>query len=73
MICDVARLKGQDTDHLAFPFASDEQRLEKEIKNRDIPRLGSDIVNLVKAEKPYPAGNRALSGLHELDIMDKIT
>jgi hypothetical protein len=71
MICDVARLRGEDTDHLAFPFAKDEQRLDKEIKNRDIARLGNDIVDLVKAEKPYPEGNRALSGLHELDIMDK--
>lgn len=71
MICDVARLRGEGIDRLAFPFASEEQRLDKEIKNRDIARLGNDIVDLVKAEKPYPEGNKALSGLHELDIMDK--
>jgi hypothetical protein len=71
MICDVARLRDEATDFLAFPFAKDEQRSDKEIKNREIARLGNDIVDLVKAEKPYPEGNRALSGLHELDITDK--
>jgi hypothetical protein len=71
MICDVARLRDEATDHLAFPFAKDEQRLDKAIKDREIARPGNDIVDLVKAEKPYPEGNRALSGLHELDITDK--
>jgi len=71
MICEVARLRDQGTDHLAFPFSKDEQQLDKQIRERDIARLGSDIVELVKAEKPYPEGNRALSGLHVLDIMDK--
>jgi hypothetical protein len=71
MICDVARLRAETTDHLAFPFAKDEERLDKEIKKREIARLGNDIIDLVKAEKPYPEGNRALIGLHELDILDK--
>jgi hypothetical protein len=71
MICDVARVRNVSTEKLAFPFAANEASLGKEIRNRKLVRLGEDIVAMVKELKPYAGGNRALSAVHELDIIDK--
>lgn len=70
MICDIARLRNKSSDKLKFPFAADEEKLESYLK-KDFPRLGEDVLDAIRALKPYKFGNLALRGLHELDIDDK--
>ena len=75
LIVDIARLRGvEDTSRLAFPFAESKDSLGKQIGDRRLSRLGSDIVTMLSDLKPYGTGddaNRMLSAINELDIVDK--
>jgi len=70
-ICAIARRRGLDDEHFAFPFSKDAESINKEIKNRRVDSLGPEAVRLIAALKPYPGGNELLYGLHRLDIADK--
>ena len=70
MICDIARLREKSSDQLKFPFAPHAEGLE-DIFKKGLKRLGPDIVEAVRALKPYKGGNLALRALHDLDIDDK--
>ena len=71
LITDVARLRGEKGDNLKYPFAGDEAGLDKILKKEGFPRIGSDVVALIKRTKPYKGGHMFLRALHDLDITDK--
>ena len=55
-----------------FPIAEDMAKFEKKVKDtKGIKRAGPDVVNAVRALKPYGPDNNGLLIFHELDISDK--
>jgi hypothetical protein len=58
-------------DKIAFPFPKTAQGLKDTIANAQVQFAGKKVVEAVTALKPYPNGNKILSGIHELDIRDK--
>lgn len=72
LVCDLARLQNQSIEEVKFPFAKDEATLEK-ILAKDHARLGADVVDAIRALKPFKGdgGNKLLRGLHDLDVIDK--
>lgn len=56
---------------VCFPFAKNAGDLEKMIKKQHIDRAGDNIVEVLKALKPYKGGNELLLAVHDLDISDK--
>jgi hypothetical protein len=64
-------LNGGNTKDVYWPFGTDVTRFEKRIKKTHIDRAAPDIVDMIRAFKPYGGGNEALRGLHDLDIADK--
>ena len=68
---DLCLLKDESTDGVAFPFSKVALGLNKEIKGRHFKRAGAAAVDLLVRIGPHAEGNRALYGLHQLDIMDK--
>jgi hypothetical protein len=72
LICDIARVRGQDIGKLLFPFAKDAASLENRFNQIGLPRLGDDLLDAIRALRPYrEGGNADLTRLHELDINDK--
>jgi hypothetical protein len=72
MICDIAAMFGDHARRARFPFARDANELETPIKEK-VKRFGvaEDVIELIRALKPYDGGNRALRGLHQLNVIDK--
>ena len=70
LACDLVRLNGGDTSNVYFPFAKTREGLEPEIK-RKMKGASPDVLDIIRALKPYPGGNDLLRGLHDLDIADK--
>jgi hypothetical protein len=68
---DLVRLNGKKADDVYFPFAESASELEIMIKKRHIDRARADVVDLIRAFKPYKGGNLALRSVHDFDIMDK--
>jgi hypothetical protein len=58
-------------DRVQFPFAKRAETLENTIKNRNVHLAGKNVIEAIKALKPYPDGNELLAGLHLLDVQDK--
>lgn len=54
-----------------FPFARKKEGLEAAISQAEIHLAGEQIVNRIKAARPYEGGNALLHGLNSLDITDK--
>lgn len=71
LACDLVRLNNADVDGVYFPFAKDASQIETMIKRRNMDRAKPEVVDLIRAFKPYGGGNTALRGIHDLDIMDK--
>ena len=73
MVCDLARMQGKRADKLKFPFAEDESKLMKIMKEDGHSKiLGKDITDAIVALRPYQVdGNKLLRALHDLDIADK--
>jgi hypothetical protein len=71
LACELVRLSGKSDKSVYFPFAESGQDLEIMIKKRRIDRAAPDVVDIIRALKPYRGGNDALRALHDLDIMDK--
>lgn len=71
LACEIVRLNKGDPKDVHFPFAKDATELETMIKNRKIDRADPGAVDLIRALKPYRGGNKALRGVHDLDIVDK--
>lgn len=68
---DLARLNGKSPKGVSFPFASDASGLKKQIKKKNFDRAGPKAVQLLHKIGPHRDGNKALGGLHDLDLMDK--
>jgi hypothetical protein len=74
MICDIVALHGGSRDDARFPFGSNVEKFESVLKGKiqkPTPQIGSDILDMIRALKPYTGGNADLRGLHDLDIIDK--
>jgi hypothetical protein len=55
-----------------FPITKDMATFEKKVKDvNGILRAGNDVVDAVRALKPYGCGNDGLATLHDLDNRDK--
>lgn len=54
-----------------FPFCENVDDLEVMIKRRNFHRASPEALDLLRSLKPYPGGNDALRGLHDLDNLDK--
>jgi hypothetical protein len=63
--------KARRPQAIQFPFSRNAEGLEDEIKRREIEVAGTNVVDAIKALRPYPGGDEYLSGLHDLDITDK--
>ena len=68
---DIVRLNGASAKGVYFPFAEDHNKLEEQIKRKNVNRAHRDCVALIRSIKPYAGGNALLRGLHDLDIQDK--
>lgn len=71
LACDLVRLNNASADNVYFPFCRNASELENMIQRRNMHRAAPDIVDLVRAMKPYKDGNPMLRGIHDLDITDK--
>jgi hypothetical protein len=71
MASEMSELNGKGRSGVYFPFASDEEALEKQIKDKKFSRCGEDAVKLIRTFKPWKGGNTDLRAIHDLDIMDK--
>ena len=67
---DLVSLAGVTPKNVYFPFAESEIALEQAIKDR-MKGAADDVLDIIRALKPYRGGNAVLRGLHDLDIMDK--
>jgi hypothetical protein len=72
MASELARLSGRSDEDVYFPFAADEEQLQKAIQKR-FRKAGDDAVELLRKFAPYRGGNHALRALHDLDVQDKHT
>lgn len=71
MSAELADLTTSDPKGVYFPFAENEVDLDANIKRKKFNKCGDDAIALLHSLKPYPLGNAALRGLHDLDIQDK--
>jgi len=67
---DVIALSGVTPKGVYFPFANSEGELDGQIKEK-MRGASADIIDIVRALKPYRGGNIVLRALHDLDIRDK--
>lgn len=66
--CAIAN--GKSFTDTGFPFGRDANDFKKRLKDK--ARKAGDAAMILIAElKPYPTGNDALVGLHNLDLIDK--
>jgi hypothetical protein len=58
---------------IQFPFAKDDsdKAFENACASGQVAFAGKKVVEAIRLLKPYPTGNRKLTGVHELDIRDK--
>lgn len=69
-ICDIGASLGDHTRRARFPFATNPDDFEAELK-RKVKGFPPDILNLIRGLKPYDGGDDVLRALHRLDIIDK--
>jgi hypothetical protein len=67
MACD----KAPDPHALMFPFVREEQSLLGKIKAAQVGFAGTNVVEYIRALKPYRDGHKVLSGIYRLDTRDK--
>ncbi|MEO8557415.1 MAG: hypothetical protein ABI439_00015 [Rhodospirillales bacterium] len=67
---ELVSLSGSQPRKAYFPFADTADGLEDQIKQK-MRGAAADIVNAIRALKPYRGGNETLRALHDLDISDK--
>lgn len=70
-VSDVTRVNGSDGRQVKFPFAEDANKLEEKLSSKELRGLGPEIIDLLRAMKPFKRGNIPLRGIHDLDIDDK--
>jgi hypothetical protein len=74
-MCDLAIVRGVGLSDMVYPFAANEARflemLDAPNGKQPFKKLGSDIVEIVAASKPYGGGDNLLRGLHDLNNHDK--
>jgi hypothetical protein len=68
---DLVLLNRKSEKGVHFPFAASAAELERQIKDKNMDRASPEVVNLIRALKPYVGGNLALRYVHDLDLMDK--
>lgn len=68
---DLVRLNKGNTNGVYFPFAVSAAELDRAIKDKNMHRAAPEVVDLVRALKPYSDGNVAMRHVHDLDVMDK--
>lgn len=67
----VVGLNHQSVRGVYFPFCKRPDDLDAMIKRGNFHRASPEAQQLVRDLKPYAAGNAALRGIHDLDILDK--
>ena len=65
LACDLVRLNGGSTNSVYFPFADSGDDLEALIKKRKIDRASAEVVEIIRALKPYKGGNDMLRAIHD--------
>ncbi|MBK8008439.1 MAG: hypothetical protein IPK23_08410 [Rhizobiales bacterium] len=63
-------LSGTIPKNVYYPFAKSEKELDDQIANK-MKGASPDVIELVKATKPYNGGDDLLRALHDLNIRDK--
>lgn len=71
LAADLACLNKMSAKNVYFPFALNDAKLKEQIKIKNFDRAGPKAVKLLHEIGPHHEGNKALRGLHDLDIMDK--
>lgn len=63
--------KAPNPRKVQFPFCDNPEELDRAIRIRHIALSGQKVIDVVRRLRPYPNGNKLLSGVHKLDIEDK--
>jgi hypothetical protein len=71
VIYAIASGRAPSPHKLMFPFPREAKGLCSTIDGTQVRFAGSKVIEAIRALKPYPGGNEALSGLHRLDTRDK--
>tara|TARA_R110002110_G_C13459853_1_gene718110 strand:- start:856 stop:2028 length:1173 start_codon:yes stop_codon:yes gene_type:complete len=68
---DLVRANGGSTKSVYFPFSNNGEDFDAMLERRNMGRAAPDVVDMLRALKPYHGGDELLRGLHDLDIADK--
>jgi hypothetical protein len=70
LACDVVSINGGSTKDVYFPISKEYSKLNKTVSNR-LGHATTAVRAFVEKLEPCAAGNKALYGLHRIDIVDK--
>jgi hypothetical protein len=67
----IAKRRAPSVHKIEFPFPRKAEGLEGAINAAQVKFAGTNVVEVVRALKPYPDGNKFLWRLHATDVRDK--